>query len=207
MRVWGSRALPLSAVLFAAVLASCVAAGEPAPSAPSVVPVGNPTSSGDSLPFSSATYLLAVHGPDSLGCPDLFRSRLGHVVMTTIALKFDGEIWRGEPRSPAAGVFGLTLTGGPPVGGPGGGPGVSGGLSGLVVSTIGISSTLGLDGPVPDLRAAFEEAPAALTGGISQDGAIASGRLIGDVVFSNSSGASAACTGANMSWMVSLIAE
>jgi hypothetical protein len=36
---------------------------------------------------------------------------------------------------------------------------------------------------------------------------IASGRLNSDVVFSNSSGALAACKAASMSWVVSLIRE
>jgi hypothetical protein len=127
--------------------------------------------------------------------------------MTTIEMNFDGKTWRGEPRSPAAGAFGLTFTAGPLIGGPGGGPGISGSLSGLVVTTVGIGPTFGLDGPVRDIRAAFEGSPAALTGGISQDGVIASGRLNSDVVFSNSSGTLAACKAASMSWVVSLIRE
>ena len=207
MRAVRARLVASGTLLLTLTLAACESApGLASLGAPSPTPVAV-TPSPATLPFRTTTYLLTVLGPlfPAVPCQALRDSGLGQTVMTMVEMKLDGVKWRAVAQSPAGGTFDLTFEPGPLVGGPGGGPGISGALSGTVVSTLGIGPTGNLDGPVRDLRVTFggSEVPAALAGGISQNGVIASGEARGDWVFSNSTGTSATCAG-SMGWSVSV---
>jgi hypothetical protein len=159
-----------------------------------------PAGSSTALPFQAGTYRMEVRGTDAVslatGCPGYSRAGV-HALITPIVLRYAGdETWEARPATDAGGSFEIRFSPGPlGPGGPGGGPGVQGQVSGFLADTFPLSSIF-----PPGARITFQSAT--LTGGVSQDGRVASGQVYGDVVFSNDEGASVPCGTGTVNWFL-----
>jgi hypothetical protein len=168
-------------------------------------------SAGD-LPLTAGTYLVQLRGSELFGigagplmpgCPGISDTGL-RTVTTEIDITLESGLWVGRPRSASSGSFELRFLPGPLApGGPGGGPGVTVTAVGTMVSTLPDAP---LDIPVPDSRVIFGT-QAALTGGMSSTGTVASGRTSGALSFADSTGTSVACNPGGASWLVSRLAS
>lgn len=151
-----------------------------------------------------ADYVGIGNGPTVPSCPGIGPAGFGQILVE-VTLARDGGAWRGRPGSAAAGDFDVRLQRGMGASTAPFGVSIAGLIRGLAINTSDLFQ------PVGDARVSFAgSAPAAdamLDGTITPDGIIATGSIVGSVVFSNSRGASISCNSGTVHWSLSRLGQ
>jgi hypothetical protein len=151
-----------------------------------------------------ADYTGSGSGPIVPACPGIGPAGYGHVGIEVTLTRGVGS-WRVRSGSADAGDFEIMLQRGTGSGTTPFGVSVSGLIRGLAINTSALFQ------PVGESRVSFAgsspDAAAQLDGTVTPDGMIATGSVIGTVVFSNSSGSSTSCNSGTVHWSLSRLGQ